>query len=224
MNDSTIHFSDRKALLQSLCREIGACFASEIDSDLVSPFKTEIPAIDSLSSGGFPKNTLSEIIESSPSSGGNLLLYHLLERVKQQRGYVALVDGNDSFAPDSVESSETLRHLYWVRCRTTKEAIRVSDLLAGDGNFSLLLIDLRRNDLNTLRRIPGNQWYRLQRAVQKSTCTCVAFTPQVLIPAAKLRLRLVSSFALSALDEDHTHLRDRLSAEPLSDSAIERIG
>ena len=224
MNKSTLHFTDRKTLLQSLCREVGACFASEIDSDLVSPFKTEIPAIDRLSSGGFPKNTLSEIIESSPSSGGNILLYKLLEQVKQKRGYVALVDGNDSFAPDSVRDNETLRHLYWVRCRNTKEAIRVSDILAGDGNFSLLLIDLRRNDLNSLRRIPGNQWYRLQRAVQKSTCTCVALTPQILIPAAKLRLRLINSFDLSALGEDTTFLYDRLSAESLSDSAIERIG
>lgn len=217
-------FPNRKAALRSLCRKVGARFASEIDRDQVSPLKTGIPAIDALSPGGLPGNALSEIVEPVPSSGGNLLLHRLLSHARQRRGYAALVDGNDGFAPDTVEDSETLRHLYWVRCPGLKEAMQASDLIVADGNFSLLLIDLRRNDVDTLRRVPGNRWYRLQRAVRKASCTCVTFTPRILVPSAKLRFQLAKPFPLSALDQGQTFLCEQLSAEPLSGNRVELTG
>ena len=220
--EKTTDFSNRKAVLKTLCRQVGAQFASEIDSDNSSPIKTGIPAVDCLS-GGLPRNTISEVVESAPSSGGNVLLHRLLKEVREQRGYVAIVDGNDSFAPDSVEEPETLRHLYLVRCRDTKMAMQVSDLLAGDGNFSMLLIDLRRNELEALHRIPGNRWYRLQRTVHKGACTCIVFTAKTMVPAAKLRFRLVAPFDLSALDQGQTFLCEQISAETLNEVQQEQI-
>ena len=223
MNEKTINFSERKAALASLCQKVGAYFASEIDPDEVSPLRTHIPAIDNMA-GGFPKNTLSEVIESKPSCGGTFLIHRLLDQVRQARGYVALVDGSDSFSPDSITNTKSLEHLYWVRCRDSQEAIRVSDLLAGDGNFSLLLIDLRLNRKEAIHSIPSNRWYRLQRTVKKANSTCIALTPFALLAAAKLRFHLVNSWNLAALEQSQTFLQEQLQIETLSESRIERIG
>lgn len=223
--DSTGDF-DRKATLQALCRKMGARLASEVDTERTEAFRSGVGCVDELPSGGFPRNTVSEVMEPNPSSGGTFLLHQLLNQVRVQRRYAALVDGGDCFAPDSMPL-ETLRHLYWVRCRGTDEALRVADLLAGDSNFSLLLIDLRSSDASALRRVPGNRWYRLQRAVRKAACTCVALTAEPLIPSATLRLRLVGRFDLSALEQTQALLAGQVSVEPLHAGhagRIERFG
>ena len=109
MNEEPINFSERKAALASLCQEVGAHFASDLDPNEVSPLKTHIPAIDNLA-GGFPKNTLSEVIETKPSCGGTFLIHRLLDQVRQARSYVALVDGSDSFSPGSISNTRSLEH------------------------------------------------------------------------------------------------------------------
>lgn len=223
MSDNTVNFSERKAMLASLCREAGVQFASEINPDEASPLRTHIPAIDNLA-GGFPKNTLSEVIEPKSSSGGTFLIHRLLQEVRLARGYAALVDGSDSFSPDSISNPATLDHLYWVRCRDSEETIRISDLIAGDGNFSLLLVDLRLNSANAVQQIPSNRWYRLQRTVKKTNCTCIALTPTPLVSAAKLRFRLYCQWDVSALEQSQTFLQEQLQIETLSETRIERIG
>lgn len=198
---------------------MGARLASEVDSARVEVFRSGCPGIDGLSAGGFPRNTLSEVIEPDPSLGGTFLLHQLIAQIRQRRGYAALVDGGDRFDPES-SAPETLPHLYWVRCSETEQALRVTDLLAGDSNFSLLLVDLRFSDGAALRRVPGNRWYRLQRAVRKAACTCIALTPEPLIPSATLRLRLVGPFGLSALEQSRELLAERLAAEPLGQGGV----
>lgn len=223
MEKVTIPFAERKAALESLCQEVGAQFASEIDPDQASPLKTHIPAIDNLG-GGFPRNSLSEVIETQAGCGGTFLIHRLIDQIRQARGYVALVDGSDSFAPDSVRDSRSLEHLYWVRCRGSQEAIRVSDLIAGDGNFSLLLIDLRLSRQAAIHRIPGNRWYRMQRSVTRAHGTCIALTPMASVAAAKLRFHLVNPFEMAALEQSQAFLQEQLQVETLSESRIARIG
>jgi hypothetical protein len=168
---------------------------------------TGIAAIDE-AAGGLPLSAVTEIVCAAPSSGGHLLVAQLLAvtRVANQR--VALIDSSDSFDPGSFPR-DLLAHLLWLRCSGTTMALQAADLLARDANLSLVILDLRNAPESDLRRIPGPQWYRLQRAVEPTDLALVIETPRASVPSAQLRLILNTSHRFDALERE----RARLSAE-----------
>lgn len=170
---------------------------------------TEIPAIDS-AAGGLPLAAVTEIVCATPSCGGHLFLQQLLIVTRRERQRVALIDSTDSFDPCSAPA-DLLVHLLWVRCAGTTPALQAADLLARDANFGLVVLDLRRAPEADLRRIPGPQWYRLQRAVEPADLALIVFTPRASVPSAQLRFALTMSHAFSTCGQERPHLTTRLA-------------
>lgn len=170
---------------------------------------TEIPAIDN-AAGGLPLAAVTEIVCAAPSCGGHLFLQQLLVLTRRTRQRVALIDSTDSFDPCSTPA-DLLTHLLWVRGAGTTSALQAADLLARDANFGLVVLDLRRAPETELRRIPGPQWYRLQRAVEPADLALVVLTPRACVPSAQLRFALHTSHAFSTCEQERPHLTARLT-------------
>ena len=166
--------------------------------------RTGIGAIDE-TTGGLPLSAVTEIVCATPSSGGHLLLAQLLAITRAASQRVALIDSADSFDPGSY-SADLLAHLLWVRCAGTTMALQAADLLARDANLGLVVLDLRRAPETDLRRIPGPQWYRLQRAVEPTDLALVVETPRASVPSAQLRLALSDSHSFNALERERAVL------------------
>ncbi len=171
---------------------------------------TGISTIDE-STGGLPLSAITEVVCASPSCGGHLVFGQLLAITRRERQRVALIDSTDSFDPASYPD-DLLTHLVWVRCRDTAAALQATDFLARDANFSLLLLDLRDAPAADLRRIPGPQWYRLQRAVEPTDLALVVETPRPSVPSAQVRFTLDASHHFSAFEHDRATLIENLPA------------
>lgn len=170
---------------------------------------TGIPAIDD-TTGGLPLSALTEIVCAAPSCGGHLLLQQLLTVTRQDRRRVALIDSTDSFDPGSCPV-DLLAHLLWVRCAGTTAALQAADLLARDANLGLVVLDLRRAPAADLRRIPGPQWYRLQRAVEPTDLALVVETPRASVPSAQVRFALTASHDFPLLEHERPALTAQLA-------------
>lgn len=193
---------------------------AELRADLAKRFPTAtrplgralpagIPAIDD-AAGGLPLGAITEIVATTPSCGSHLLLGQLLAVTRASRMRVALVDSTDSFDPASW-SEDLLAHLIWVRCAGMAPALSVADLVARDANLGLVVLDLRRAPLADLRRIPGPQWYRLQRAVEPADLALVVLTPRATVVSAQLRFELKGSHSLARLDHERPALTAQLA-------------
>lgn len=152
-----------------------------------------IPAVDD-ATGGLPLGAITELVCAAPSCGGHLFLQQLLAVTRRDRLRVALIDSSDSFDPGSCPV-DLLAHLLWVRCAGTALALQAADVLARDANLGLVVLDLRRAPEAELRRIPGPQWYRLQRAVEPTDLALLVETPRPSVPSAQLRFSLATSHA-----------------------------
>ncbi len=172
--------------------------------------RTGVAAIDE-ATGGLPLSAITEIVCAAPSCGGYLLLAQLLTITRAARQRVALIDSTDAFDPASLPE-DLLTHLLWVRCAGTTQALQATDLLARDANLSLVVLDLRRAPENELRKIPGPQWYRLQRAIEPTDAVLVVETPRPAVPSAQVRFTLNTSHEAAALDHERTELATTLSA------------
>jgi hypothetical protein len=181
--------------------------------------RTGVPALDD-ATGGLPIAAVTEIVCPPPSTGGQLLLQQLLAATRQARQRVALIDSHDSFDPCSF-SEDDLAHLLWVRCPGTTVALQAADLLARDANLALVVLDLRCAAEAEFRRIPGPQWYRLQRAVASTDLALVVKTPRPAVPSAQVRFALGAAPTLADLGRERPALvaalavnlqRQRLSA------------
>ncbi len=169
---------------------------------------TGIPAIDE-ATGGFPIGALTEVVCAAPSCGGMLLQSRVLEMCRAQGLRVALIDGTDSFDPQSF-TQDALAHLVWVRCHAVRQVMQAADLLARDANFGLVIIDLRRSLEKELRKEPPTSWYRLQRAAEQNELPLLVETPRPLVPSALLRFVLNQSFGLLDLESPRAQLTDTL--------------
>jgi hypothetical protein len=161
---------------------------------------TGLPAIDERIGGGLPCGAVTEIVCAAPSCGSQLLLGELLRATRHARGRVALVDGHDSFDPQSWPD-DWLVHLVWTRCRDTAMALQVADIFARDANFQLVVVDLRCAAPAELRRTPAPFWYRLQRAIEPADLALVVLTPRATVASAQLRLQLDRSHTFAALQK-----------------------
>ena len=160
-----------------------------------SPRRTEefIPTgfapVDEAAGGGLPRAAVTEIVASAPSCGGQYAVRAMLETARRTHQYLALVDGSDSFDPQS-EQEELLPHLFWVRCRQTRQALQAADLIVRDGNIELVLLDLRGNRLAEIRREPPGISFRLQRMVKKSGGILAVLTSRPIVISAAVRVKV----------------------------------
>src|SRR6267378_8598910 len=165
-----------------------------------SVLTTGLRFLDRASGGGLPKSAITELITPRPSAGSASLVHALLRSAQRDRHFVALIDGSDSFDPGSSDNS-ALRHLLWVRCRKTFDAIKAADFLLRDGNFPLVIVDLVLNTPEELRKIPQTSWYRLQRLVELAPTACLVLTRYEMVGSAQLKLVLESSWILDDLEQ-----------------------
>ena len=172
---------------------------------------TELATIDE-AIGGLPKSAITELSSPNLSAGSALLIHALLQSAHRRAFFLALVDGSDSFDPQTAAPA-ALRNLLWVRCSAAAEAVKAADFLLRDGNFPLVILDLVLNAAEELRKIPQNTWYRLQRLVEATPATFLVLTRQSFISSAQLKLSLENAWRLSDLAETDptSHLKVRVN-------------
>ncbi|MGH7973019.1 MAG: hypothetical protein ACREIC_30245 [Limisphaerales bacterium] len=155
----------RSQLETALAGRIPAPFAHRSIQAETAPFN--IAEIDTLT-GGLPQGGLTEISGPFSSGRATLLLSALASRTAQAH-VCALVDGRDTFDPDSaVAAGVKLERLLWVRCRNIGQCLRATDLLLQGGGFSLIALDLSVLPPKTVRYVPLNVWFRFRRAVENT--------------------------------------------------------
>ncbi|MBA2243117.1 MAG: hypothetical protein H0W04_09570 [Chthoniobacterales bacterium] len=167
---------------------------------------TGVPTLDAATNGGLPKGAITELTSPQLSAGSALLIHRLLQAAHQERYFLALIDGRDSFDPEPLGNAR-LRHLLWVRCTKTIDTVKAADLLLRDGNFPLVVLDLVLNAAEELRKIPQTSWYRLQRLVEPAPTVFLVLTRRSLISSAQLKVALENSWHLEDLQRDHNFLR-----------------
>jgi hypothetical protein len=198
-SDKIIHL---RQLLAERFPQIGAA----VDQRL----PTGVPAMDDATGGGLPKSAITELTSPNLSAGSALFTHALLQNAYRQGFFLALIDGRDSFDPQSAGPT-ALRNLLWIRCSAAVDAVKAADFLLRDGNFPLVVLDLVLNPAEELRKIPQNNWYRLQRLVEAAPTAFLVLTRQSIISSAQLKLSLANSWRLPDLDQ--TGLTSRLQIQ-----------
>jgi len=150
---------------------------------------TGIAKIDDVLGGGLPTGKLTELVSPRAGSGGQLAQTQILAATRRARQRVALIDAADAFAPDRA-IPDHLRHLVWVRPTGINDALAATDVLVRDGNYGIILLDLRGSPAAELKRIPATRWHRLHRAAESSPAAILVQTTQDLVPAVTWRLSL----------------------------------
>jgi RecA/RadA recombinase len=159
---------------------------------------TGVPALDAALGGGLPRGRVTELVSGEPSSGGELVLGALLASTRAARLRVALVDAADGFAPRNYPA-DWLRHLVWVRARSLREALGCADVLVRDGNYAVLVLDLRGVPARALRQQPAAAWHRLRLAAEQNAGAVLVQSPAALVPAVPWRLALRAAAGLDDL-------------------------
>src|ERR1700730_17762066 len=172
---------------------------------------TGIPSLDRTTGSGLPKSAITELITPRASAGSASFIHALLRSAQREQHFIALIDGADSFDPDSSDNS-ALQHLLWVRCRKAFDAVKAADLLLRDGNFPLVIVDLTLNALEELRKLPQTSWYRLQRLAEAVPSACLVINRQSMVSSAQLKIVLENSWTLEALESENaiSNLRFRI--------------
>lgn len=170
---------------------------------------TGLPAFDETLGGSLTKGVITELSSAPPNAGSASIIAALLQRAYRERYFIALIDGRDSFDPQSIGGA-ALHHLLWVRCHKASEAMQAADLLLRDGNFPLVILDLILNPLAELGRIPPSNWYRLQRLVEPAPTAFLVLTPRSMISSAQWKLALENRWTLPQLDWEPTDLQAEL--------------
>ncbi|MDB6169075.1 MAG: hypothetical protein JWM88_1939 [Verrucomicrobia bacterium] len=173
---------------------------------------TGVGPIDDALGGGLPPGQLTELVSTMAGSGGQLVLARLLVTTRAERQRVALVDGVDGFSPESVPM-DALRHLVWIRPRTLQEALAAADVLVRDGNYAVVVLDLRGMNERALLNTPKSLWHRLQRAAESRPAAVLVQTTRGLVPAVPWRLTLSKPFGLAASRLSQEKLLAQLTVE-----------
>ena len=182
-------------LRQLLAERFPQTFAPSVDQ-----LATGLSALDRPLGGGLPKNAITELSSPNLSAGSALLIHALLRNASRAGYFLALVDGRDSFDPQSAANAQ-LHHLLWLRCSKAFEAVQAADLLLRDGNFPLVVLDLVLNAPEELRKIPQTNWYRLQRLVEAAPVAFLVLTRISIISSAQLKLTLDNAWSLTDLEK-----------------------
>jgi len=198
-NEPKRHLELRPSAAEPLWEDFDALGVSRAKGVERAVLKTGIWRLDQALEGGLSTGVLCEAVCPQPSAGGQTFLLHLLDAARSEGRFAALVDGSDRFDPQSAPEV-LLEHLLWVRCETTRQALRAADVLLRDENLGMALLDLRDNDFRELRRVPSSNWYRLQRLAGHAGMGCVVMTPKPLIPSAQVRFSFAEPLGLELSD------------------------
>lgn len=166
--------------------------------------------LDGALGGGLPAGRLTELVSAAPSSGGQTVVASLLASTQAARQRIALVDGADAFVPGAVHG-DLLRHLVWVRCQGPEQAFAAADILVRDGNYAVVILDLRGCAERVLRRTPSCVWYRMQRAAEGGSVAVLVQTVFPLVPAVPCRLVLEAPLCLDDADMEREQVAARLA-------------
>lgn len=169
-------------------------------------FSTGLASLDQV---GIPKGALTEIVSNQLSQGSGLLINGLLNAAQKNGYHMALIDGQDSFDPQSA-GYDACQRMLWIRCRSANEALKAADLVLRDGNLPLCVLDLRLNPDHELRKVSKQIWYRLQTLVQKTQGVGMILTPRPMISSATVRFDIGNSFHLADLEAAQQDLINRL--------------
>jgi hypothetical protein len=167
-----------------------------------------LPVLDEPTGGGLPRGAITELISPKKSAGSASLIHALIRSAYRDSYFLALIDGRDSFDPCGFDNT-VLRHVLWVRCRKTSDALKSADLLLRDGNFPLVIVDFVLNPPKELRKIPQTNWYRLQRLVESVPTACLVLTRHGMVASAQLSLVLKNCWNLATFEsrDPLSHLR-----------------
>ena len=188
-----------------------------------SRIATGVPQLDDALEGGLPKGAITELTSPNVSAGTALLIARLLQAAHQERFFLALIDGRDSFDPQPLGNAR-LRNLLWVRCRKTVDAVKAADLLLRDGNFPIVVLDLVLNAADELRKIPQTSWYRLQRLVEPVPTAFLVLSRRSMISSAQTKLVLVSNWRLADLQQDHCGGQLRFAVQRVQGGRLDIAG
>jgi len=159
---------------------------------------TGVPAIDGALGGGLPRGRVTELVSAVPGSGGELVFEALLESTRAARLRVALIDAADGFAPKN-HRANLLRHLVWVRARSLPEALGCADVLVRDGNYAVMVLDVRGVPARVLRQQSSGVWHRLRLAAEQNPGAVLVQSAAGFFPAVPWRLVLRTSAHLGEL-------------------------
>lgn len=196
----------RLTALRSL---LAASFPEKIRrTDGVVP--TGVRALDAALGGGLPAGRLTELVSATPGTGGQTILAQLLRATRAARQRVALIDGADGFAPSEIPP-DALRHLVWVRGRNTADAFTAADLLVRDGNYAVVVLDLRGLAERLLLKTPAATWHRLRCATENGPVAVLVQTTTPLVPAVTWRLTLGEPLRLASRQAERSSLADQFT-------------
>jgi hypothetical protein len=169
---------------------------------------TGLPVLNEATGGGLPRGALTELISPRISAGSALLIHALINCAFRDNYFLALIDGRDSFDPCGFDNC-VLRHLLWIRCSKTADAVKAADLVLRDGNFPLVIVDLALNSPEELRKIPQTNWYRLQRLIEPAPTACLVVSRHGMVASAQLTLVLENFWNLKTFETEDllSHLR-----------------
>jgi hypothetical protein len=156
----------------------------------------------------FSLGEIVEVVAPHPGSGGALLIGDLLDRAVLEERLLALVDGKDSFDPDSFDSAQCGR-LLWLRCQDASQALQATDLLLRDGNLPAILLDLQLNSPEEIRSLPSSAWHRFRGLAERSGAGLIVLTPAPLVTSAQQRFSLDLPHPSWALDMPREELSAR---------------
>jgi hypothetical protein len=154
--------------------------------------------VDDALGGGLPAGRLTELVSAVPSGGGQTVLASLIAATQAARQRIALVDGSDAFAPGPCPATCCATWSGSAAARP-EQAFAAADILVRDGNYAVVVLDLRGCAERALRRTPASVWYRLQRAAEGGS---VAVLVQTQSPSCPRSRGALSSTGMSLADAD----------------------
>src|SRR5262245_29557939 len=117
-----------RAKLETALGERASSPFTDVDRRVWECTSSGIPALDT-AIGGVPRGAILEIC-GAPSSGRTTLALSVLSSLCAQGEVCALVDGMDTFDPESgAAAGIDMRRLLWVRCGNLDRVLRSTDLL-----------------------------------------------------------------------------------------------
>lgn len=173
---------------------------------------TGVRAIDEALGGGLPAGRLTELVSAAPGTGGQTVVAELLRTTRRARQRVALIDGANGFVAEDVPP-DTLRHLVWVRAHNANEAFAAADILVRDGNYAVVIVDLRGISERTLLKTPATTWHRLRHATEDSPSAVLVQTTTGLVPTVPCRLLLQETIPLARRRTPRAVLADAIAVE-----------
>jgi hypothetical protein len=162
-----MHAALLRAQLETALGERASSPFTNVESRIWECVPSSIPRLDA-AIGGLPRGAIIEVFGASCSGKTSLALSIIAARA--QNGEVcALVDGTDSFDPESgAAAGIDMRRLLWVRCHNLDQVLRSTDLLLQGGGFGVIALDLSELPQQAVRNVPLAVWFRFQRVLENT--------------------------------------------------------